>query len=173
MLNLSTVLNRRQYLQYLAGMAWVPAAAARVAPTRAQSLNGDLSILSAAAALELQAIAAYTAGAASGKLSPQVLSVAGSFLKEHEGHARAINAAIEALGGARIEPLKRYEFGALPDERSILALALELEQGAADAYTVLATNIQNQKVLSAAAAILVDETKHVTLIRLVLGLPVV
>lgn len=154
------MLNRREYLACLTGAALIPLQ------------NSDLAILSAAAALELQAVAAYQAGAASGKLSPQVLVVASDFLHEHEAHARGINAAIEALGGSAAQPLKRYHFGPLANEKSILALALDLEQGAADAYAALATNIENRKVLTAAATILVDEVKHVTLIRSVLGLPV-
>ena len=138
----------------------------------AQSREGDLAILSAAAALELQAIAAYQAGAATGNLSPPLLQAAVGFLKDHEGHAEALNDTLEALGGERVEPHATHDFGNLSDERAILSLALRLEEGAASAYTALAANLENKDVLVAAAGILVDEVRHLTILRSVLGLPV-
>ncbi|MBI4471717.1 MAG: ferritin-like domain-containing protein [Acidobacteria bacterium] len=164
-------LNRRYYLKTLARISIVPCVTA-VPIVESNALGSDISILTAAAALELQAIAAYKAGALSGKLSPIVLGAAVGFLHDHQEHAAAINKTIEALGGTPVSPLRRYVFGPLPDETTILAIALELEQGAVDAYSALATNIENRDVLKAAAGILVDEVKHVVLIRSVLGLEV-
>ena len=120
----------------------------------AQSREGDLGILSAAAALELQAVAAYQAGAATGNLSPPILQAAIGFMEEHQAHAKALNDTLEALGGERVEAHQHHNFSALPDEQAILELALELEEGAASAYTALAANLENKHVLLAAAGIL-------------------
>ena len=70
------------------------------------------------------------------------------------------------------KPIRIIHFSVLPDEQAILELALELEEGAASAYTALAANLENKDVLVTAAGILVDEVRHVTTLRTVLGLPV-
>ncbi len=168
-------LNSRQCFGRLTGVIALVAATMTLGFTPilgAQSREGDLGILSAAAALELQAIAAYQAGAATGHLSPPILQAAVGFLEEHQAHAQALNDTLEALGGERVEAHQQHNFSALPDEQAILELALELEEGAASAYTALAANLENKDVLVAAAGILVDEVRHVTTLRSVLGLPV-
>ena len=142
-------LSRRACFGHLIGAAAFANGTMTLGPgLGAQSREGDLGILSAAAALELQAIAAYQAGAASGNLSPPLLQAAVGFLKDHEGHAETLNDTLEALGGQRVEPHGNHDFGALTDEQSILSLALRLEEGAASAYTALAANLENKDVLA-------------------------
>lgn len=165
-------ISRRECITSLVGLTAAPRIVYPVTPGTSESPEGDLAILSAAAALEWQAIAAYRAGAGSGKLSPPILSAAAGFLKDHEGHAKALNATLQALGAKAVEPRQQYDFGPLPSQSAILALALELEEGAQAAYAALAVNISNRDVLKAAAGILVDESRHVTIIRSVLKLPV-
>jgi hypothetical protein len=180
MFDMSFVVGRRQrsrkmvrtFVTLIAMILMTLTPGARVQFAEAQSLEGDLAIMSAAAALELQAIAAYQAGAESGLLSPPILAAAVSFLEDHQAHANALNSTLNALGAEAIRSHGRYDFGTLENQGDVLRLALQLEQGAADAYTALAANLQNKDVLVAAAGILVDEVSHATTLRLVLGLPV-
>ena len=167
--------SRRTVLRYgmLVGSAglyhsafggWVPAALA-------ESGNRDVTILHAALYLEHEAIAAYEAGAASGLLSKEVLSVAAAFMEDHKYHRDGIAGAIKTLGDAPDPAKSGYRFGALRTADDILKLALQLESGAATAYRTLASSVQNRTVLGFAAHILADEVRHMTVLRTVLKLP--
>ena len=137
----------------------------------AQSVEGDLAILTAALWLEHEAIAAYQAGAESGLLSPGVLKVAVAFQTDHKHHRDGIIGAIELLGGHAIGPEHKYTFGRLRTENDILRLAWAREKGAIAAYSTLAANIQNRAVLNFGANVLVDDIRHLTVLNSVLGIP--
>ena len=136
-----------------------------------QSQEGDLAILTAALYLEHEAIAAYQAGAESGLLSPELMAVAVAFQSDHKYHRDGITAVIRTLGGEPIEAESKYHFGRLKTADDILKLALRLEEGAAAAYSTLASNIENKDVLNFAAHVLADEVRHVTVLKNALGLP--
>lgn len=135
-----------------------------------QSLERDLTILTAALHLEHEAIAAYQAGAGSGLLSADVLTVASAFLDDHQYHRDGIAGVIRSLGQTPPEPRRRYRFGRLENADDILTLALRLEHGAATAYRTLASSVQNKDVLGFAAHVLTDEVRHATVLRGALGL---
>lgn len=132
----------------------------------------DVTILNVALGLELEAIAAYTAGAGSKLLSGAALAMAGSFLKDHERHRDLLVAWIRRLGGTPVQAKSAYDFGTIASAADIVKLAHRLEQGAADAYLANAGNLTNPSVLDDAAGVLVDEVRHATALKMALSLPV-
>lgn len=132
----------------------------------------DVTILNVALGLELEAIAAYTAGAGSKLLSGAALAMAGSFLKDHERHRDLLVAWIRRLGGTPVQAKSAYDFGTIASAADIVKLAHRLEQGAADAYLANAGNLTNSSVLDDAAGVLVDEVRHATALKMALSLPV-
>jgi Ferritin-like domain len=135
----------------------------------AQSLEGDLGILTAALYLEQEAIAAYQAGAESKLLTPGVLAVAVALQSDHKYHRDGISGVLKSLGVAPSGPEKKYQFGHLHNQNDILNLARNLEQGAVVAYATLASNIKTTAVLNFGANVLVDEVRHHTILNAALG----
>lgn len=140
------------------------------APVLGQSPERDVTILTAALYLEHEAVAAYELGAASGLLSAEVMTVAAAFLDDHRYHRDGISGVLQSLGLTPSEAEPRYRFGRLEDANDVLKLALRLEDGAATAYRTLASSVQTKAVLGFAAHVLVDEVRHTTVLRDVLGL---
>lgn len=134
--------------------------------------GADVAILNVALGLELEAIAAYTAGAQSKLLTGDALAMAGSFMKDHERHRDILVAWIRRLGGTPVQPKSTYDFGTITSAADIVTLAHKLEQGAADAYLANAGNLVNRNVLDDAAGVLVDEVRHATALKMALSLPV-
>lgn len=166
-----TILTRRQALSR--GLVCAGAVfSSRLVPGVARAAAGDrdLTILNAALYLEHEAIAAYTAGAASGLLPPDVLAVAAAFMDDHKYHRDGIAGVLTSLGQSPAGPRPSYSFGRLNTATDILNLALRLEQGAATAYRTLASSVENKTVLTFAAHVMVDEVRHSTVLRDVLGL---
>jgi len=137
----------------------------------AQTLEGDLGILSAALYLEQEAVAAYQAGAESKLLSPGVLKAAVAFQSDHKYHRDGISGVLKSLGVTPQGPEKKYNFGALHSEKDILRLARDREHGAVLAYGTLASNILTKAVLNFGANVLVDEVRHRTILNAALGIP--
>jgi len=166
--------TRRQWL-HLAGSAGAGAILFLLTGNRqlvrAESLQGDLGILTAALYLEHEAVAAYQAGAESKLLSPGVLKVAVAFQDDHKYHRDGISGVLKSLGVEPQGPEKKYEFGRLRSERDILRLAQDRENGAVLAYGTLASNILTKAVLNFGANVLVDEVRHRTVLNAVLGMP--
>jgi hypothetical protein len=135
----------------------------------AQSLQGDLGILTAALYLEHEAIAAYQAGAESKLLTPGVLAVAVAFQSDHKYHRDGISGVLKSLGVTPSGPEKKYNFGHLHNQNDILNLARRLEHGAMVAYATLASNIKTTAVLNFGANVLVDEVRHHTILNAALG----
>ncbi|CAN5642323.1 ferritin-like domain-containing protein [soil metagenome] len=168
--------TRRKLLQLGGSMALIrgltfPAATPASASTP-QKFPDDLAILNVALGLEHEAVAAYQAGAESRLLTGQVLETALSFQKDHKHHRDAIIKLIKRYGGTAVEPKPGYDFGVIKTAEDILGLAHKLEQGAVEAYLANAAKLQNRIILNDAAAILVDEVRHATVLKLALGLPV-
>ncbi len=137
----------------------------------AQSVDGDLAILTAALYLENEAITAYQAGAESNLLSPGVLKVAVAFQSDHKYHRDGISGVLKSLGVEPTGPEKKYDFGSLHSEKDILRLARDRENGAVQAYGTLASNIMNKGVLNFSANVLADEVRHRTVLNAALGIP--
>lgn len=137
------------------------------------SAANDLLILNEALGLEHQAIAAYTAGAGLNVLSADVLAVAVGFMKQHESHRDILRGAIERSKGTPVAALAKYEFDlpAKPTDLDVLKLALQLEEGAVEAYHVRLPKIFDRELINGAAAILGDEAGHVIVLRQALKMP--
>jgi len=137
----------------------------------AQSKEGDLGILTAALWLEQEAVAAYQAGAESKMLSEGVLKVAVAFQSDHKYHRDGISGVLKSFGVEPKGPEKKYDFGRLHNEKDILRLARDRENGAVLAYGTLASNILTKAVLNFGANVLVDEVRHRTILNAALGIP--
>ena len=138
----------------------------------AEKFPGDVAILNVALGLEHEAIAAYQAGAESQLLSAEQLSMAVAFQKDHKRHRDTLTKFVRRFGGTAAEPKSEYDFGTIRSATDILKLAQRLEQGAADAYLTHAASLESRTVLDAAAQVLVDEVRHSTAFKSLLGLPV-
>lgn len=135
----------------------------------AAPVMADADILNVALGLEYQAIAAYDAGAKSGKLEAAVLQVAQKIQGQHREHATALMQAIQKLGGTPVQPKASYDFPALNSQADILKYALQLEEGAVSAYFQNAYNLQSRDLTVAAVSIMNDEAQHAAVLRNALG----
>lgn len=143
-------------------------------PARAAELprgeSTDMAVLCASIALEHHAIALYEAGLAR-KLFPSGLrDYALEFRGDHVGHRDTQAALVRERGGAPPDPLRDYGFGdALRAGDDLLRAALEIEEAARRAYQSLISQIRTRDYMLSAAFVLVDEVRHVTVWRRVLG----
>ncbi len=138
--------------------------------------QGDVDILNIALGLEHQAIAAYQIGAESGLLQKPVLETAVTFQSHHKTHRDALVATIEKLGGLPVaasmmdDYAKQLNAGAITSQGDILALALSLEKGAADAYLGVIPQFENSDLAQVAGRIAADEAMHWTTLASATGI---
>ena len=133
--------------------------------------EGDARILNTALAAELEAVAAYQAGAESGLLGKPALAVALQFQGHHKEHAEALAATVARLGARPIGKKERYAFPVdkLKNEADVLRFAAGLERGAVAAYLGAVPVFDDRKLAQVAASILGDEAMHWAVLRNVLG----
>lgn len=164
----------------IAGLgAFVGACAGEVAHTEAsaQPTGQDVEILNAAIALEHEGIAAYTIAAGSGLLQPAVVQVGVTFRGHHMGHRDALMGAVRNLGGTPVEARSEAEYiealgaASLRNQADVLALALRLERGAANAYLSLIPSL-GVDFHQVAARMAGDEAFHVAILANALGEPI-
>ena len=136
----------------------------------ARSEETDLAILEAALMLEHHAIALYSHGLARALFPPGLRGYATEFRGDHQGHRDTQIAIIEERGGLAPAARQDYAFGGLPAGDEFIRAALEIEVAAQRAYTGLISRIRTNDYLLSAAFILVDEVRHMTVWRRVLGL---
>ena len=131
----------------------------------------DLAILYAALAIEHHAIALYDAGLRASLFPAGLKSHAVEFRGDHQGHRDTQIAVVEERGGRPPAPLAHYglRFATADD---LIAQALEIEIAAQEAYTALISQIRTKDYLLSAAFILVDEVRHMTVWKRVLGLKI-
>ena len=131
----------------------------------------DLSILYAALTIEHHAIALYETGLRAGLFPSGLEAHAVEFRGDHLGHRDTQIAVVEERGGRAPGPLAHYGFR-LRTADDLIAQALEIEIAAQEAYTVLISQIRTKDYLLSAAFILVDEVRHMTVWKRVLGLKI-
>ena len=136
----------------------------------AQGEGADLGILHAAVALEHQAIWLYDYGLRRNLFPPGLRAYAVEFRGDHEGHRDTQVAIAEERGGRRPSPSATYRFGRLADGDDLMRQAHVIEEAAQDAYLALVSQIRTRDYLLSAGFILVDEVRHLTVWRRVLGL---
>ena len=158
------------------------AIAAGVAPLALSVLDGtatalprgeetDAAILSAALMIEHHAIALYAHGLADGLFPRGLRDYAVEFRGDHVGH-RDTQVAILEERGARAPEALRHDFPEARPGDAFIRQALEIEVAAQLAYTGLISQIRTDDYLLSAGFILIDEVRHMTVWRRVLGLTI-
>jgi hypothetical protein len=156
------------------------ACAAGVAPAVLGVLDGtgealprgeetDLAILYAALTLEHHAIALYDAGLRANYFLAGLKAYAVEFRGDHQGHRDTQVAIAEERGGRPPGPLSDYGFRFRSGD-DLIAQALEIEVAAQEAYAALISQIRTKDYLLSAGFILVDEVRHMTVWKRVMGL---
>ena len=130
------------------------------------------AILYASLALEHEAIWLYDHGLKRKLFSPGLRAYAVEFRGDHEGHRDTQIAIAEERGGRPPGPLPSYDFGRLESGDDLVRQAHVIERAAQDAYLALISQIRTKDYLLSAGFILVDEVRHLTVWRRVLGLRV-
>jgi len=166
--------SRRRALHRLAVAAGVAAPVLSLLDGTASALpkseDTDLAILYGSVALEHNAVWVYRQGLAR-KLFPAGLEpYALEFLGDHEGHRDTQVAIAEERGGQAPAPFTTYPVGRLETEGDLLRQAHLIEEAAQDAYLALISEIRSRDYLLSASFILVDEVRHLTVWKRVLGL---
>lgn len=142
---------------------------------RASPSSGDIDLLNAAIGLEHEGIAAYTIAAGSGLLAPPVLALGVKFRGHHQQHRDDLIAAVRRMGGTPAAAKTDAEYatainaGALRSQADVLALALRLERGAANAYLGLIQPLNDDGLEALVAQLAADEVVHATTLAAALG----
>lgn len=165
--------RRRDFVVRLARVAGVAPAISALLDGRGQALTRgeetDLAILDAALAIEHHAIALYEAGLKHGLFPPGLRNYAVEFRGDHLGHRDTQIAIARERGGRPPEARAHYELGPLTPGDEFVRRALQIEVYAQEAYTALISRIDTRDYLLSAAFILIDEVRHMTVWRRVLG----
>lgn len=143
----------------------------------------DIIPLNALRAAELNAIAAYTAGAGILAMPPMgdpqtanaivLLSIANNWKSQHQTHAAQLAAMITALGGTPVSDTSATFTappGFIPSVTNVLKLACNAEKSAAVAYNLTQAALTTGGSRFLAATIEGDETQHfITLYAILSG----
>jgi hypothetical protein len=167
--------GRRRFVLEAAVAAGVAPVALRVlggeAVALAKSDETDMAILSAALMLEHHAIALYGHGLEQGLFPRGLRAYAVEFRGDHQGHRDTQVAIMEERGATAPASLSYHFPGASPGD-DFVRQALEIEIAAQLAYTGLISRIRSDDYLLSAGFILIDEVRHMTVWRRVLGLKI-
>jgi hypothetical protein len=168
--------SRRDFMLRVARAAGVAPLALAVLEGRAQAVprgeGTDLEILSAAVALEHHAIALYDFGLRESLFPQELRAYAVEFRGDHQGHRDTQVAIAYERGGRAPEPLRDYDLGRPAPGPAFVEQALEIERAAQRAYSALVSHIATRDYLLSAAFILIDEVRHITVWRKVLGIKI-
>ena len=166
--------DRRRFVLGIARAAGVAPVALGVLDGTAALARGeetDAAILSAALMIEHHAIALYAHGLERGLFPRGLRAYAVEFRGDHLGH-RDTQVAILEERGARAPEALTYDFPSARPGDAFVRQALEIEVAAQLAYTGLISQIRTDDYLLSAGFILVDEVRHMTVWRRVLGLAI-
>lgn len=168
--------TRREFVVRVARMAGVAPLAVAVLEGRGEAVprgeGTDLEILYAALTLEHHAIALYDFGLRRGLFPSELRDYAVEFRGDHQGHRDTQVAIAHERGGRPPGPQRAYDFGPAPAGSHFIRQALEIELAAQRAYSALISHIATRDYLLSAAFILIDEVRHITVWRRVLGLKI-
>jgi rubrerythrin len=148
----------------------LPTAAAAQTPAAALT---DVDLAAFAESVELAAVEAYKAAAATGKLQPAIVQVGTTFAGHHGEHAKAFaplakekasgrpnTALVQAIGG---------QLHAAPDQKAILQILLDVENAAAATYLYALGALKDTAALQLTATILPVESQHAVVLGQALG----
>ena len=166
-------LGRRESVRRLVKMAGLTPTILAFLEDRVQALprghETDMAVLDAAIVLEHQAIAVYDHGIRHGLFPPAMHRYAVEFRGDHLGHRDTQIGIVEERGGRVAPPSSDPHWGRIANSDEMVKAALEIEGTAQQAYTALITQIRTDDYLLSAAFILIDEVRHLTVWRRVLG----
>ena len=169
-------LSRRQALLRLCRGAGVAAPVMGLLegalPALAKGDDTDFSVLYASLALEHQAIWVYDHGLKRNLFPAGLRGYAVEFRGDHEGHRDTQVAIARERGGRPPEAFASYRFGPLASGDDLIRQAAVIERAAQDAYLALISQIRTKDYLLSAGFILIDEVRHLTVWRRVMGLEV-
>jgi hypothetical protein len=131
----------------------------------------DLAILHAALTIEHHAIALYDSGLRAGLFPAGLKAHAVEFRGDHLGHRDTQIAIALERDGKPPGPLSHYGFR-FGSADGLIRQSLEIEIAAQEAYTALISQIRTKDYLLSAGFILVDEVRHMTVWKRVLGLKI-
>jgi ferritin-like protein len=143
-------------------------------PAWADQAADDKALAKFAESVELAAVAAYQAAAASGKITAAaVLSAAQTFASHHRDHAAAFGGLAGDASTAKPNPLVLAavtgQIKAAPDQNGVLGIALDLENGAAATYLFALGALADLNALKLTASILPVESQHAVVLGTALG----
>ncbi|PYQ01802.1 MAG: hypothetical protein DMF82_18230 [Acidobacteria bacterium] len=165
--------GRREFVLRIARAAGVVPSVLGVIEGSSDALGrgdeADMAILDAALVIEHHAIAVCDAGLKRGLFPAGLRHYAVEFRGDHVGHRDTQIAICEERGGRPTEARSHYDLGPLEPGDAFVRQALQIEVAAQEAYTALISRIDTRDYLLSAAFILVDEVRHMTVWRRVLG----
>lgn len=129
-----------------------------------------------AMSIELAAVEAYKAAAASGKVTtPAVAGAAATFMRHHQEHAAALGSLAGSLAVRTANKTLLQQVGdqitAAKDENAVVRVAYTVENAAAATYFVsLGAEKMTKRMAEAIASILPVESQHAVVLGTVLGL---
>jgi hypothetical protein len=145
-------------------------------------LNGDLAIAALAASLENLAVYTYTQGAMAaqagklGTVPPAVLSFITTVTGQHQDHAAAWNAILQAAGKHAVTvttpsltPTIQSDLGKVANVTDLANLALMLENAAAQTYQVQSSKLKSKKAIATSSSIQPVEMQHAAILYYALG----
>ncbi|MBW3555733.1 MAG: ferritin-like domain-containing protein [Actinobacteria bacterium] len=151
---------------------------ASLLPAAAQEKEPELAdddIAAFAESVELAAVEAYAAAAATGKLDPPVVEVGTMFAGHHAEHAKAFGGAAgaKATGRANVKLLEAVagQLKAAKDQKSVLQVAYDLENAAVGTYMFAVGALKSQAALALTASILPVESQHAVVLGTALAKP--
>ena len=144
--------------------------------TPAYAQAGDAGLAAFAQSVELAAVEAYKAAAASGKVTtPAVLEAATTFAGHHTEHAAAFGAAAGSSASnapnAKLLAALSPQLTAAADENAVVDIAYMLENAAASTYLFALGALTSRAALQLTASILPVESQHAVVLGSVLGKP--
>ena len=165
--------DRRSFLKY-AGLVGVGAAlAGGVLPTTAAFAagafgDGDMGVLNYALTLEYLEADFYAQGVAKNFLGDNQKYI--TPIAAHEAaHVQALTATIQKLGGTpAAKPTLKYPDGTFTDANKFLMTASTFEETGVKAYHGQVPLIQSGAILGAAASIAGVESRHASVLNLIL-----
>jgi rubrerythrin len=135
-----------------------------------RSEHTDLAILDASLALEHEAIAIYETALRRSLFPAGLKAYAVEFLGDHNGHRDTQIGLAEERGGQPVGPRTEYDLGDMRRSDDAIRRCLEVEIAAQRAYQAVNTQIRTKDYLLTSAFILVDEIRHETVWKRVLGI---
>jgi len=172
--------SRRHFVEGIGGTAVALAIGGSLIPlsslwSSAWAETGtDKSIAQFAESVELAAVMAYTAAAATGKVTGTALTLAKTFSNHHRLHANAFGSYAGDATTARPNPGLAAAIGpritAAADQSALVKILYDLENSAAATYLVAIGALGDPAALKVTASILPVESQHAVVLGNFLGM---